>query len=99
MPLFDADGELTKADTHVDSLGDVLSDAGSTPAASTTYLLLGQHVSDRALPRLQHISNMGDGCGVIQQPNRPLNRRRAQVHVALRRGEVLVPRQVLDGSD
>ena len=37
-PLSCAGIEKLKADTHVESCGDVLSDAGSTPAASTTYL-------------------------------------------------------------
>ena len=38
MLLFDARGEISRADKHVESCGDVLSDAGSTPAASTIRL-------------------------------------------------------------
>jgi hypothetical protein len=34
-PLPHAGHEISEADTHVESCGDVLSDAGSTPAAST----------------------------------------------------------------
>ena len=37
-PLPHAGHEISEADTHVESCGDVLSDAGSTPAASTTFL-------------------------------------------------------------
>ena len=33
--LFDVGGESSRAATHVDAYDDVLSDAGSTPAAST----------------------------------------------------------------
>ena len=33
--LFDVGGESPRAATHVDAYDDVLSDAGSTPAAST----------------------------------------------------------------
>ena len=33
--LFDVDGESSRAATHVDAYEGVLSDAGSTPAAST----------------------------------------------------------------
>src|SRR5437868_6453013 len=35
--LFDADREHSRAATHVESCDGVLSDAGSTPAASTTH--------------------------------------------------------------
>ena len=34
--LFDVGGETSRAAMHVDAYDDVLSDAGSTPAASTT---------------------------------------------------------------
>jgi hypothetical protein len=37
-PLPHAGHEISEADTHVESCGDVLSDAGSTPAASTIRL-------------------------------------------------------------
>jgi len=39
-PLPHAGHEISEADTHVESCGDVLSDAGSTPAASTILKLL-----------------------------------------------------------
>jgi len=39
QPLPHAGGEISEADTHVESFGDVLSDAGSTPAASTIRLV------------------------------------------------------------
>src|SRR5262245_46973578 len=38
-PLPHAEHETSEADTHVESLGEVPSDAGSTPAASTTHSL------------------------------------------------------------
>jgi hypothetical protein len=37
QPLPHAGGETSEADTHVESFEDVLSDAGSTPAASTNF--------------------------------------------------------------
>ena len=39
-PLPHAGHENTEADTHVESYEDILSDAGSTPAASTISKLL-----------------------------------------------------------
>jgi len=41
-PLPHAGHETKEADTHVESHGDLLSDAGSTPAASTIFKLLKQ---------------------------------------------------------
>src|ERR1700674_386076 len=38
--LFDVDRETSRAATHVDARDGVLSDAGSTPAASTIFKLL-----------------------------------------------------------
>ena len=38
--LFDVGGETSRAAMHVDAYDNVLSDAGSTPAASTIYKLL-----------------------------------------------------------
>src|SRR5580704_15210591 len=38
--LFDVSRETSRAATHVDAYDEVLSDAGSTPAASTTLNLL-----------------------------------------------------------
>ena len=50
-PLPHAGHENPEADTHVESCGDVLSDAGSTPAASTNFfglislIQIGQAIS------------------------------------------------------
>ncbi len=46
-PLPQAGGESTEEDKHVESCGGVLSDAGSTPAASTSFpqCLLGFQLS------------------------------------------------------
>ena len=58
-PLFHVGHEKTEADTHVESHDDVLSDAGSTPAASTNFFLWNQAVTlpvpaaSRLLPRLE----------------------------------------------
>jgi high affinity Mn2+ porin len=50
--LFDVGRELSRATTHVDAREGVLSDAGSTPAASTIYLLLSAGVADLYIFRL-----------------------------------------------
>ena len=58
-PLPHAGHEKKEADTHVESYEDVLSDAGSTPAASTNFFLWNQAVTlpvpaaSRLLPRLE----------------------------------------------
>jgi hypothetical protein len=44
--LFDVGREHSRAATHVDAREGVLSDAGSTPAASTTFKLLKQNGLD-----------------------------------------------------
>src|SRR5215210_3485924 len=41
--LFDVGGENSRAAMHVDAYDNVLSDAGSTPAASTISKLLSTH--------------------------------------------------------
>ena len=49
--------EKIDADTHVDSHDDVLSDAGSTPAASTTLSFLGNlRIPDFFEPRFPYVS-------------------------------------------
>ena len=50
-PLPHAGHENPEADTHVESYEDVLSDAGSTPAASTTLVLLNQQLTGSSLYR------------------------------------------------
>jgi hypothetical protein len=40
LSLFDVSRKTSRAATHVDAYDEVLSDAGSTPAASTTFNLL-----------------------------------------------------------
>jgi hypothetical protein len=61
-------------DTHVAVFDDVFSDAGSTPAASTTYLLGLQEVTRSHHRRLHNISTLA---ARIEQPNgvgNPLHR-------------------------
>src|SRR5438067_5021872 len=59
QPLLHAGRENSEADTHVESFGDVLSDAGSTPAASTNFpsrvrraevLTLPTHIASKHCP-------------------------------------------------
>jgi len=102
-PLFHVGHEKTEADTHVESHDDVLSDAGSTPAASTNF---PQEISEFSadFPAASSISPRlsswgpafaGPGLGFFQQPNRSIERCRAEVHVALRRLEVVMPGELL----
>ena len=74
----------------------MLSDAGSTPAASTTYLVLSTRLIDLPLPRLHNVSMTGVDSRGLEQPDRAVDRGRAQVHVPLRRAEVHVPGELLD---
>jgi len=62
--LFDGGREVSRAATHVDACDGVLSDADSTPAASTTYLFYRNHfafsvdpVSNAPIDVLVMISN------------------------------------------
>ena len=48
--LFDVEREHSRAATHVDAYDGVLSDAGSTPAASTTQPLTRHWLADLAPP-------------------------------------------------
>jgi len=103
----------------------VLSDAGSTPAASKSLASLGLSsapVDRQAAPRFE-LANMLDSrrlhqfpsmnmglralrsrrlhyfsTAAIQQPDRAVERGRTQVHVPLRRRQVLMPRQLLNGA-
>ena len=58
-PLPHAGHEISEAATHVESFDDVLSDAGSTPAASTNFFVSNQAVTlpvpaaSRLLPVLE----------------------------------------------
>ena len=95
-PRFDAGGEPSNADTHVGSPEGRLSDAGSTPAASTTYLVLRQCVAVFTIGRLQNISKRMYGSGLVEQPDRTFDRRGTQMHVPLRCREIHVPGQILN---
>ncbi len=96
--LFDVGRETSRAATHVDARDGVLSDAGSTPAASTIYLILRQRLAGFAIRRLQHVSKPVCGFGLIEEPDRPLDRRGTEVHVPLRRGEIHMTGELLNGS-
>ena len=67
-PLSHAWREPTRADTHVDSFGDVLSDAGSTPAAST--ILCFRYSLEDPLVSLECPSRRGVDTGVGTQFDR-----------------------------
>jgi hypothetical protein len=45
---------------------------------------------------VRDVSKFGDGIAVIQQSNRPCHGGRAEVHVPLRRADLLMPRQFLN---
>jgi len=47
-------------------------------------------VSGITIRRLQNVSTISVDPGRIQQPDRPLERRRTEVHVTLRRDQILV---------
>jgi hypothetical protein len=68
--LFDAGCESSRAATHVDAYEGVLSDAGSTPAASTTQLILPRGRNDLGRPRLHNVSKIFRFSPLIEQPNR-----------------------------
>jgi hypothetical protein len=57
-PLPHAGHEISEADTHVESCGDVLSDAGSTPAASTNNRRIHSRIRafSRAVPAASTIA-------------------------------------------
>ena len=102
-PLFHVGHEKTEADTHVESHDDVLSDAGSTPAASTTFSKeIGN--SGPISRRLQHFSTrfvVVSGFSrtrPIEQPDRRLERSQCEMHVPLRCRQILVACELLDRS-
>ena len=67
-------------------------------AASTTYLLLGQHVTPPLHAARRILSTVHKWWRLVEQPNGAVLRGWTQVHVLLSRREVLVPSQLLDGS-
>ena len=93
--LFDVGREYSRAAKHVDSCDERLSDAGSTPAASTSPSLGNRCIQPRFPYRLQTISTPEHR--LVQQPNGVLDHRGTDVHVPLCRRQVLVPGQSLDG--
>ena len=82
-------------DTHVGLGDDVFSDAGSTPAASTTYLALASRVSSLAGVRCQPVALSFDP-REVEEPDRGLDSGRTQVHVPLRGRQVLMPGKLLN---
>ena len=68
--------------------------AGSERVHHLNYLVSTTYTSRNS--RLRYLSSDIAGPGLVQQPNGPLQGRWAEVHVALRRGQVLVPCKFLD---
>src|SRR5262245_23959900 len=81
-------------DTHVADFDDVFSDAGSTPAASTKFLKEIEKSASISC-RLQTVSTPNPR--LIEQSDRVLDDRRTDVHVSLRRRQLLMPGERLDG--
>ena len=71
---------------------------GSIPSSGTTYVFLRIRLLIFAIARCQNISTKIFAIGPIEQPNRALDRRGTEMHVALRRREILVARELLNGS-
>jgi hypothetical protein len=67
-PLLDGRDEDSEGDTHVDSCGDVLSDAGSTPAASTKFLR--KSTNSGSISRRLHYFATGSFRSCFEQPDR-----------------------------
>ena len=80
-PLPHAGHETSEADTHVEVHADVPSDAGSTPAASTIYLVLLEGLPDFGKSRCHHVATTREDSGSIEEPNCALDGCRTQVHV------------------
>src|SRR5206468_461233 len=78
--------ETSEADTHVESYDDVLSDAGSTPAASTTFPQEISEFNPDFPPPPLSLHGL-QWSWTVEQSNRRIERRRTQVHVALRQRE------------
>jgi hypothetical protein len=91
-PLPHVRHENPEADTHVESHDDVLSDAGSTPAASTNLDQERRVFSATRLCRLQNVPTLHSPIPAFEQPDPLFDGGRAQVHVALRRREIRMPR-------
>jgi hypothetical protein len=64
---------------------------GSRPVTHPTKLVLSARLLGLTHPRLYNVSTVLAGSGLIEQANRALERGGTQVHVALRRAEILVP--------
>ena len=98
-PFFDGGCELSRAATHVDACDGVFSDAGSTPAASTIFPREFEALASFSR-RLHYFSTrLRPICRRrLQKSDRRFDRRRAQVHVTLRRPEILMAGELLDGS-
>src|SRR5688572_28528033 len=84
-PLPHAGYENPEADTHVDFFDDVLSDAGSTPAASTIKPVLLKRFSYFGRSRLHKVSKTSLTYRAIREPDRAVECRPTQVHIPLRR--------------
>src|ERR1700676_3347019 len=50
------------------------------------------------LSRLQHVSSPAGRFRMIEEPDRAFDRRGTEVHVPLRRGQILMPREFLNRS-
>lgn len=70
--------------------------SSSTPAASTTEPVLPSDVRGLGRSRCQHVAKWRAGSRRVEQPDRVVDRRRADVHVRLRRLQILVPGQFLN---
>jgi hypothetical protein len=68
----------------------------STPAASTTYLVLRQGLAVCAVSRLQHVSKPVYGFGLVKQPNGAFDRRGTEMHIPLGRDEIHVSGELLN---
>ena len=69
---------------------------GSIPSRLTTYLLLPVQLTHSEYRRLHYFSTNSPGCGLLEEIDRTPCRRGSEVHVALRRADVLMSGQFLD---
>jgi hypothetical protein len=88
-------------DTHVGLGDDVFSDAGSTPAASTNFPQEIGHLRVVFPPPPLFLHDFDGHSSIslrpgLQKSNRGIEGGRAQMHVALCRGQVLVSSQFLN---
>ena len=70
--------------------------AGSSPVDPANYRLLVQRLAVFTLGRLQHVSTPEGKPGVIEQADGAFDRRGTQVHVPLRRDQILMPGEFLN---